>query len=743
MADTTQSSNPGSPPKPPRKLRKICDMCALRRYRCSGGNPCTSCHRRLFNCHYSYFAVRQSAAPKKLEALPPRHIRPQGASAPGSDPTALTTAPLSFPLVASSTTSFPSLSITASDSPHTAALAVSDLASVVLNSTPVLSGPSETYLSGLYTVAGPSCSVASVSATTSFPPGSSHPTFAIALSPREDGSEFRQSGAIVPPATSLDDATERRLEVLLGMLRRFQLVVDEAQAAPEPFDDNRRRLQRSAPTPIKYRLQIAVENLAFTAQMLSKAIYRPGSEGPALSAWHLTLPALAVPASTLPDPRNSLPPALDSYEDRLYASSTVWSLVSHFFTSFVYWEPFLQLQRFFLLFVEGHVVPSLLNAILAFSCQSYQDAETGDNPYTVLLSDYIQRAERTLLTDMAEPTMDVITTACVMGMVSCAMGDGQRLNSYFELVNRLIVILNLHRVDTPEQRQRRERPITCLQHVLLEARRRCFWSNMFLTGLANLIDTCSARFDIEAIGTDCADNLDLRDFFLVDDFDHQLPAIVAPIFSASSTTRFSRRLVLLAYAIGDMRAAARNRGWLDAQEVRYYHDQLRRWFASLPPEAVITEAVVRDLSNPRRCRQFRDHSLLQLGFYLTIFLLNSESVLTLIRGADTESFRGECRAMSWQFFKDLIQLISIPSSRIPLAERPLNSFLYAWYGLESSLVYLKHVPEDQRAEHLMHLHALYHQTRQYSLISRYSRTLRAQFIELVKQHGLEWITIPQ
>ncbi|RKP40255.1 hypothetical protein BJ085DRAFT_39516 [Dimargaris cristalligena] len=41
------------------KLRRVCDHCSARRFRCNGKNPCGSCTRRLYNCHYSPFAKRK------------------------------------------------------------------------------------------------------------------------------------------------------------------------------------------------------------------------------------------------------------------------------------------------------------------------------------------------------------------------------------------------------------------------------------------------------------------------------------------------------------------------------------------------------------------------------------------------------------------------------------------------------------------------------------------------------------
>ncbi|KAJ1979187.1 hypothetical protein H4R35_001614 [Dimargaris xerosporica] len=41
------------------KMRRICDQCSARRFRCDRKQPCGSCQRRLFICHYSPFAQRK------------------------------------------------------------------------------------------------------------------------------------------------------------------------------------------------------------------------------------------------------------------------------------------------------------------------------------------------------------------------------------------------------------------------------------------------------------------------------------------------------------------------------------------------------------------------------------------------------------------------------------------------------------------------------------------------------------
>ncbi|KAJ1994721.1 hypothetical protein H4R33_000144 [Dimargaris cristalligena] len=525
------------------------------------------------------------------------------------------------------------------------------------------------------------------------------------------------------PLNQAECGIQSRLDILAAMLLGMHLTTPLMGPPPTPADSR----SKNSPLSPLFRYRAFLDNMVWTATTMP------------------TLPQLSRITRrvlTLTEAVYILPRALPYDDHSIYHPSTVRVLVSYFFDHFVYWEPFLQLQRFYIRLAQGKVPPSLFNAILAFASQLYSDPETKENPYTPLQAEYIARAESGLFDDMDCPSLDTVTTITILAMISCNIGETERLNTYMAIIHRTCSALGLHLVDSPSVQARTVRPLTRHQHVLFEVQRRAFWSSLFLTSLAGLIEKTTSYFDTESAHVEGADDLDFTDFFLTDDPDNLLPTIVCPLYSGLSTTSYARELVFINNEIARYMGHSRVEGRASIVEIQQFHAALDHWFASLPPAFVLTRANVRDATDADYVLSFRNITLMQLAYYLAVFVINSEPLLERL-GSDSasETFKNHCRERSWAALADLVEVIVVPSFRLPVGVRPLNSFLYAWYGLEACTVHLKNSHPAQRARYYGSLSAIYNVTRDYAPVSRFSRALRNMFATTMNDIGFSWDAI--
>ncbi|KAJ1976148.1 hypothetical protein H4R34_004089 [Dimargaris verticillata] len=430
--------------------------------------------------------------------------------------------------------------------------------------------------------------------------------------------------------------------------------------------------------------------------------------------------------------------ALTLHESTLYHPMVIQRLVAYFFHHFVYWEPFLQMQRFFLKVAQGTVPGFLLNAVLGWSCQMYRDPSTGANPYAGSSNLYLQRAETELMSNMTAESFDSIMTSCLLAMASCNRGDAERLDTFNSLVSRLLIYHQFYMVDSPWRIQQLPRPLSQLDFVVRECRRRMFWSHLFITTMANMLGKASFTFELDIIHVDDANAMSFQDFFLVDDPDNRLPSVIGPVFSLTCMTIYGRQLLYLMVRITKFLQAARASKSISARRLRTLNRSLDQWFQLVPEEFKITAANSDDSNRLNRDQLIRANSLMQLAYYLAVFLVNSPENLQYLDPNKHSTVVDECRTTAWRALSDLVQTIIVPTLQMPVAKRPLNVFLYAVYGFISCATHLAQMPTKQQEVYSAQLDAIYSITRDYLDYSQFSHALKGMLRATAAKHKLVW-----
>ncbi|KAJ1659609.1 hypothetical protein IWQ61_001330 [Dispira simplex] len=479
----------------PAKLRKTCDNCVQRRYRCNGQNPCNSCTRRLFVCRYSYFTRRKTKPgeePSFIAQETENHVGHDGSPS------------ISAESVTSGT--------------------VENVGKEVGLSLPRPVGATNELVFRLYEPRG----TQTMGSTWKFGPISSESLINNTVS---CSSSNLPPPPPPPPAKSPDDNTT-------------------AHTTADP-DHNPSHFSNSIPFPIatldihtlaeqmpilNKMLQTIVSLLDMTATKMLTLMTEAEIPGPAVLVESLQLLTQILP---LYFPRGKLPSCLAlsltpltfdhcllSLEEQIYQPVVVHRLTVFFFKHFVNWEPFLQSQRFFLKLSMGLVQPALINSILCFATQLYHSCKLQTDVLFDHCREYFARAEYWILRDLENSTLDTVTSLVIMTLSSCGLNELEKLSRYAEMSQRLMVQLNLHLTDSPFYAYRNPRPSTLLQTMQQVSQRRVFWGSLFMTTVAGLAGRTTACFDMDQVCVSLSDNLDYRDFFLVDNPQHHLPVIL-------------------------------------------------------------------------------------------------------------------------------------------------------------------------------------------------------------------------
>ncbi|KAJ1966583.1 hypothetical protein IWQ62_002377 [Dispira parvispora] len=695
------------------KLRKTCDVCVQRRYRCNGQNPCSSCTRRLFVCHYSYF-TRRKIKPGEKPFVPP-----ETAGRDGQDGS-------------------PSTNV---ESDQSAAVENVDKKGGV--TLPKSAGETKELVFRLYEPPGtramsstwklrpvPSGSTitnrepCSRSNLTPPPPlektPDDNPTVLTTTHP--DVSPCRISNSIPFPMTTLDiHSLSEQMPILNKM---FQVIV----LFPNLTATKMQRLTKEERLPGS---AILVENLRLLTQVLP--LYFPEGEPPSCDALHQWMAHFVTP---LTFDQNLL-----SLEEQIYQPEVVHQLTLFFFKYFVNWEPFLQSQRFFLKLGMGVVQPALVNSILCFATQLYHNCK----PQTDILFDhsreYFSRAEYWILRDLENPTLDTVTGLVIMIVGSCGLDKLEELSRYAEMCQRLMVQLNLHLTDSPYYAYRNPQPLTLLQSIQQVSRRRVFWGSLFITALTGLADRTTACFDMDQVCVSLADDLDPRDFFLVDDPQHSLPTILWPMLNGVSITPSNCKLIYIMEKIFRLNQEPLNTQPIRIEEIYQLNQELRQWFSKVPPELRMTGqpgGPTVHQSTDEYYTMIRNNGLINSAYYLCIFLINSEKLLQRIVPPLSPQQLADCHTRILTTLVELTHCVALPVMTVPVPERPLNVYYYTSYGLLAALPILARLGREEQIRYKNIIDTCYTLALQYSPSSLFSQDLHKLILNKIKFYRIAW-----
>ncbi|KAJ1966582.1 hypothetical protein IWQ62_002376, partial [Dispira parvispora] len=661
---------PSKPKNKEPKLRKICDTCSQRRYRCNGQNPCNSCTRRLLNCHYSYFARRK---PKTSHKPSPANAEEWAAVHRGDSQVMVGQLPATPKSDESRMPTPSSISCSPAEkqpldfwTPDSFSELTEDTAWKRSPESPCVDLPSPT-----------------TSAQLSEGTLEMIPLNAIHLD--IDASPWSYSMTCALSSLTCRDLAER-LPTLTDML---QSIYSSPQLT-------RPRYLNAASNPEIPGNVILLENMRLLTQVLP--LYYPGMT-------QLAEYKLPHEITFCPSPL-SLGDCLLSLEEQIYHPMVVHRLVTFFFKHHVYWEPFLQSQRFFLKLGQGVVQPSLLNSVLCFATQLYRNAKVESNTFFNHCREYFSRGEYWVLRDLEHGNLDTITSLLILAVSACGLCDPEKLEGFAVISQQLLLRLELHLTDSPYHCFKNPRPWTLLEDLQAASRRRAFWGAMFVTNVAALVGKTNPCFDMDQVKVSYDTLLDYREFFVADDPNHTLPTIVWPLFNGVAATADCCKLNYILNRVVWLNERRQVHGRVDFNQVKQLNDALERWFIELPPNLRMV-GQPGSLMIDRYSEQFHaivhNNSLMNLAYYLCIFTINSEDFLQQSIPTPPPADWVRSRSRILVALAEMTHTIAAPVLSLAIPDRPLNCYYYVCSGLLSALPTLTQMSVEDQAKYKLTL----------------------------------------
>ncbi|KAJ1655218.1 hypothetical protein IWQ61_004998 [Dispira simplex] len=695
---------PSKPKNKEPKLRKICDTCSQRRYRCNGQNPCNSCTRRLLNCHYSYFARRKPKANHNLDTANVEGrtvVHQQDSQAmvgqlpatPKSDDSRMPTPP---------TTNSPEEKRPLDPwTPESFSDVSEDAAWKRSPESPYVDLPSPT-----------------TSARMSEGTLEMVPLNAIHLD--IDASPWSYSMTCALSSLSCRDL-EERLPTLTDML---QSIYSYPQLTPAEY----RNATSNQGIP---RDVILLENLRLLIQVLP--LYYPDMTQ--LADYKLPREITFCPSPL------SLGDCLLSLEEQIYHPMVVHRLVTFFFKHHVYWEPFLQSQKFFLKLGQGVVQLSLLNSVLCFATQLYRNAKVESNTFFNHCREYFVRGEYWVLRDVEYANLDTITSLLILAVAACGLCDPKKLEGFAAISQGLLLRLELHLTDSPYHCFKSPRPWTMLENLQVVSRRRAFWGAMFVTNVAALVGKTNPCFNMDQVKVSHDNQLDYREFFVADDPHHTLPTIIWPLFNGVAATTDCCKLNYILNRVVWLNEHRRVHGRVNFNEVKRLNEALGQWFHELPPDLRMV-GQPGSLTIDRYSDQFkymlRNNGLMNLAYYLCIFTINAEEFLQQTTPTPSPADWTRSRNRILVALAEVTHTIAAPVLTLAVPDRPLNCYYYACSGLLSALPTLSRMSLEDQARYKLTLDTVYIITYQYFSFSLLSRSFHHAITIAIRKLPLAW-----
>ncbi|KAJ1655219.1 hypothetical protein IWQ61_004999 [Dispira simplex] len=338
--------------------------------------------------------------------------------------------------------------------------------------------------------------------------------------------------------------------------------------------------------------------------------------------------------------------------------------------------------------LQGLVQPALINSILCFATQLYHSCKLQTDVLFDHCRKYFVRAEYWILRALENSPLDTVTSLVIMTLSSCGLNELKKLSRYAEMGQRLMVQLDLHLTDSPFYAYRDPRPSTLLQTMQ----------------------------------------------------QHRLPVILWPVLNRVSPTPSNCKPIYIMNKVIRLNRRQLNKQPLRIEDVNQLNQELRQWFNNVPLELRLTRQP--DGTTLRQdtyeYAMIRNNGLINLVYYLCIFLVNAENILQCIVPPPSAQELADCHTRVLTTLAELVHCVALPAMTVSIPEQPLNMYYYASYGLITALPILARLDREEQIRHKLIIDTCYTLTLQYLLSSLFTWTLHKVILNKIEFYKIAW-----